>query len=207
MSATKRWAESLQVASSAEVPPITGYTESFARSAREIAARALILQGVAAVAYQVEASPIVDWFQAQGLWGAVTPQERVFLLDSSPTDTERNRFRWKREAEWTLLWMIQRVETLGLPTRFCDTRRLVDEIMPALGDDTRAFIGQSELRSPGALLAEDDRTYNLWCYALAAQCRGESLPSDLNLGILRERRYAFEWLDGNQEWDEVTCDA
>jgi hypothetical protein len=57
------------------------------------------------------------------------------------------------------------------------------------------------------LLAEDERTYNLWCYALAAQRNGESLPSDLNLGVLRERRYAFEWMDGNQDWDEVTCDA
>jgi hypothetical protein len=82
----------------------------------------------------------------------------------------------------------------------------VDEIMPPLGQDSRPFITLSELRSPGALLAEDDRTYDLWCQALAAQRRGESLPSDLNLGVLRERRYAFEWIDGTQEWDDVQCD-
>jgi hypothetical protein len=83
----------------------------------------------------------------------------------------------------------------------------VDEIIPGLGDNIESFLSQSKLRSPGALLAEDDRTYNLWCYALAAQRRGESLPNDLNLGILRERRHAFEWMDGNQDWDDVTCDA
>ena len=92
-------------------------------------------------------------------------------------------------------------------TRCCDTRRLVEEIIPGLGDDIQSFVTQSELRSPGALLAEDDRTYDLWCSALATQRRDESLPSDLNLGVLRERRYAFEWMDGNQDWDEVTCDA
>jgi hypothetical protein len=72
---------------------------------------------------------------------------------------------------------------------------------------TPDFHESVELRSPSALLAEDDRTYDLWCHALAAQRRGENLPNDLNLGVLRERRYAFEWMDGNQDWDEVTCDA
>jgi hypothetical protein len=103
--------------------------------------------------------------------------------------------------------MIGKVESLGLPTRCCDTRRLVDEIIPALSSDISDFVGEAKLRTPGALLAEDDRTYNLWCYALAAQRKGEALPADLNLSVLRERRYAFEWMDGNQKWDEVTCDA
>jgi len=83
----------------------------------------------------------------------------------------------------------------------------VDEIIPPLGESVERFIGGAKLRSPGALLAEDDRTYDLWCCALAVQRRGESLPTDLNLAVLRERRYAFEWMDGNQKWDEVTCDA
>jgi hypothetical protein len=128
-------------------------------------------------------------------------------MSTEYAESEQFQIRWKQEAEWTLLWMIGKVESLGLPTRFCDTRRLVDEIIPALGSSVNDFIGRAELRSPGALLAKDDRTYNLWCYALAAQRRGEKLPADLNLGVLRERRYAFEWMDGNQEWDEVICDA
>ncbi len=207
MSTTKLWAESLKVASDADLTPLAEYSETYARSAREVAIRAVILQGVAAIAYKVEAQPIIEWFQTQGIWSDVTPQERIFILGSAHTEAEQVRFRWKQEAQWTLLWMIHRVESLGLPTGYCDTRRLVDEIIPALGNDLQTFIRQSELRSPGALLAEDDRTYDLWCYALAAQRRGESLPSDLNLGVLRERRYAFEWMDGNQDWDEVTCDA
>lgn len=195
------------VPSDADLSPIAGYTKPYVYSAREVAIRAIILQGVTAVAYGIEAKPVITWFQEQGIWNEVTPQERVFILASGHTESELLRFRWKQEAEWALLWMIRQVESLGLPTHCCDTRRLVDEIIPALGDDLQTFIGQSELRSPGALLAEDDRTYDLWCYALAVQHRGESLPSDLNLGVLRERRYAFEWMDGNQEWDKVTCDT
>ena len=207
MSTTKVWAESLRISSEADLSPIADYSQPYARTAREVAVRAVILQGVTAVACEVDALPIIEWFQEQEIWSDVTSQERTFILGSAHTESEQHRFRWKQEAQWTLLWMICRVESLGLPTRCCDTRRLVDEIIPALGDDLQSFITQSEMRSPGALLAEDDRTYNLWCYAIAAQRRGERLPSDLNLGVLRERRYAFEWMDGNQDWDEVTCDS
>jgi hypothetical protein len=207
MSTTEDWAKSLKIACEANLSPIADYSEPYARNAREVAIRAVILMGITAVAHNVDAQPIIEWFQTEGIWSDVTPEERTFILGSKHTEAEQARFRWKQEAQWTLLWMINRVESLGLPTRYCDTRRLVDEIIPALGANLRPFISQAELRSPGALLAEDDRTYDLWCHAVAAQRRGESLPSDLNLGVLRERRYAFEWMDGIQDWDEVTCDS
>jgi hypothetical protein len=106
-----------------------------------------------------------------------------------------------------LLWAIGKVEAIGLPTRGCDTRRLVDEIIPPLGSDIGGFLNSAELRPPGVLLAEDDRTYNMWCYANSAFRKGEPLPSDLKWWVLYERRYAFEWLDGQPEWDDVTCDS
>jgi hypothetical protein len=207
MNTTKEWAESLKVESAEDVAPVAGFSKLYARSASKVAIRAIVLQGIVAIAYNVEAEPIVKWFKEQGIWGKVTDRERKFILNGSPTEAEQIQFRWKQEAEWTLLWMIGKVESLGLPTRCCDTRRLVDEVIPALGSDVSDFVDGASLRVPGALLAEDDRTYNLWCYALAAQRRGQALPTDLNLSILQERRYAFEWMDGMQEWDDVTCDA
>ncbi len=207
MITTKLWAEALGVPNEQDLEPVPDFTKALARTAAQVAARALALQGVIAIAYGVDAEPIVAWFQKEGLWKDVTPREREFIYKAAPTEQERVRFQWKQEAQWTLLWMIQWVESLGLPTQGCDTRRIADDIMPALGDSIEGFLQKSELRSPGALLAEDERTYNLWCYALAAQRRKEELPNDLNMGVLFERRYAFEWMDGHQDWDEVTCDA
>jgi hypothetical protein len=207
MITTKAWAESLEVESGENLFPVADYSQPYACQAREVATRAIILQGVVAVAYGVAAGPIVKWFREQAIWEEVTAQERACLLSTPWTRSKQLEYRWKQEAEWTLLWMIGKVESLGLPTHGCDTRRLVDRIIPALGDFVHDFIGRAELRAPGALLAEDDRTYNLWCHALAAKRRQEELPSDLNLGVLRERRYAFEWMDGRQNWDDVTCDA
>jgi hypothetical protein len=206
MHSTEDWAKSLGLSVEATPPTIEDYSEQCPRSSREIAVRALILQGIVAVAAEVDPDPIVEWFRDQHLWSGVTPEEKAFLTNPSPTKEERSKFGWHQEAEWTLLWVIGRVESLGLPTRECDTRRLVDEIIPPLGSEIADFLATAKVREPGVLLAEDDRTYNMWCYAQKARRKGE-LPTDLNWSVLYERRYAFEWLDGMQEWDDVTCDA
>src|SRR5262249_19867551 len=172
----------------------------------QIAVRSLILHGIVAVAAQVDPQPIMKWFRDQGVWRDVTPEERTFLKAPSPTEAQRSKLGWHIEAEWTLLWVVGKVEALGLPVQECDSRRLVDEIIPPLGGDITDFVGSARIREPGALLAEDDRTYRLWCHAQKSRRQGK-LPADLNWSVLYERRYAFEWLDGMQEWDEVTCDA
>jgi hypothetical protein len=207
MLSTKAWAESHGISVKATPPTVEGYSEPCPRSPREIAVRALILQGVVAVACEVEPGPIIDWLREQGIWRSVTPEERAFLQSASPTKDQRNKFGWHQEAECALLWAISKVDSLGLPTSGCDSRRLVDEIIPPLGSDIGEFVSSAELRPPGVLLAEDDRTYDLWCYANSARSKGEPLPKDLNWSVLYERRYAFEWLDGGQPWDAVTCDS
>ncbi len=204
---TKQWAQAARISVEHNPPMIAGYAEPCPRSSRQIVARVVILQGVVAVAFEVEAEPVVQWLHDQGIWSQVSPGEAAFFENPAPTDRERIRFRWHQEAEWALLWAIGKVDALGLPTRGCDTRRLIDEIILPLGSEIESFVASAELRPPGLLLAEDDRTYNLWCCVAAARRKGEPLPADLNSWVLYERRYAFEWLGGLQEWDDVTCDA
>jgi Domain of unknown function (DUF4272) len=204
---TKEWAQEYGISVEDTPPTVDGYSEPCPRSAREIAARVLILHAVVAVAFEVDPEPVVEWLHEQRVWDRVSPCEEAFLLCPDVTDEERNRFRGHQEAEWALLWAIGKVEAIGLPTRGCDTRRMVDEIIPALGSDIEGFLDSAELRPAGVLLAEDDRTYNLWCYANSAFREGEPLPSDLKWWVLYQRRYAFEWLDGQEDWDDVTCDS
>ncbi len=206
MLSTATWATSLDISSEAMPPAVAYYSKRCPRTVRQIAVRALILQGVVAVASKVDPAAIIEWFRDQRIWRSVTAAEKAFLTNPAVSPTQCNEFRWHEEAEWTLLWAIGKVDSLGLPTRVCDSRRLVDEIIPPLGSDIAAFVASSKVRVPGVLLAEDDRTYNLWCSAQKARHKRE-LPTDLNMSVLYERRYAFEWLDGTEGWDEVTCDA
>jgi hypothetical protein len=206
MPTTEAWAGSLGISVDPTPPSVEGFAERCPRSTREIAIRAVILQGVVAVASQVPPEPIIDWFKDQRIWRSVTPGEKAFLKQSSREEEQCREFAWHQEAEWTLLWAVSKVESLGLPTRCCDTRKLVDEVIPPLGSSIEEYLLSAKLREPGTLLAEDDRTYNLWCYAQKAR-RKRALPADLNWGVLYERRYAFEWLTGPEAWDQVTCDA
>jgi hypothetical protein len=196
--------------STAPTPPaVEGYNEPCAFTARQIATRALILQGVVAVACEVDSEPVVEWYRQQAVWDQVSPNEREFLLHPASLSRDKwNRLRWHQEAEWALLWAVGKIEALGLPTRQCDTRRMVDEIIPALGSDIEPFLESAELRPPGELLAEDDRHYDLWCsYFQTRRAGSHLLPDDLEHSVLYERQYAFEWLHGIEAWDDVQCDA
>jgi hypothetical protein len=185
------------------VDTATPYT---AYSAKQVAVRALAVQGVVAAASGVDSDNVVEWLKHQGIWSAATDRERAFLETPERSQDAVRHFRWQQEAEWTLLWAVGKVAALGLPTRECDTRRLVDDILPPLGGDVGDFLAGAVLRSPQELLAEDQRTYRLWCHAVAAYREG-TLPEDLIWSVLHQRRYAFEWLQGPEEWDKVECDA
>jgi hypothetical protein len=206
---TEQWAKSLGISTAPTLPPIANYHEACPFGPREVATRAIVLQGVVAVACEVDAEPVVEWFKEQGIWNAVSPREEAFLLDPKAAGRDAvQRLRWQQEAEWTLLWVIRKVDHLGLPVRQCDTGRLVDEIIPALGSDVEPFVASAMLREPGELLAETDRHYDLWCHYIQARRKDpESVPVDLNVAVLYQREYAFEWLLGIEAWDDVQCDA
>ena len=206
---TEEWARSFGISTAFTPPAIQEYTEPCPFTARQIAIRAVILQGVVAVACQVDPEPVIEWYQDMGIWDQVSPRERSFLLNPESLDQDAwNKLRWCQEAEWALLWVIGKIESLGLPTHQCDTRRMVDEIIPALGSDIEPFLTSAELRSPGVLLAEEDRHYDLWCrYIQTRRKASHRLPSDLEVEVLYQREYAFEWLQGIEAWDDVICDA
>ncbi len=206
---TEEWARSLKISTAVTPPAIANYDEPCAFSARDIATRVIVLQGVVAVAYEVDPEPVVDWYREQGVWEQVSPQEKGFLLNPASIGPDvRNGLRWHQEAEWALLWVVGKVDWLGLPTHHCDSRRLVDEIIPALGSEIEPFLESSEVRSPGVLLAEDNRHYDLWCrYLQSRRKKLDRLPRDLDVSVLYERRYAFQWLQGIEAWDDVKCDA
>ncbi len=206
---TAEWARSFGISTDPTPPTIEGYDERCPFTARQIATRAVILQGVVAVASEVDPAPVVEWYQDHGVWDLVSPNERKLLLDpSSVCRDEIQKFRWRQEAEWALLWVVGKVKALGLPTRECDTRQLVNEIIPALGSDLEPFLASATLREPGVLLAEDDRHYDLWCQYNQTHRKGNHLlPGDLNVSVLYQREYAFEWLHGIEVWDAVQCDS
>ena len=206
---TKEWAESHGIDTRDVLPPVEDYDEPYKRTAEEIAVRAIILHAVAAAGHGINREPIIEWFKNQNIWDQVSPREQTFLLSSVPSrllEEDRKGARWFQEALWALLWTIQKVETIGLPTKTCDARRLAKEIMPELGDEIQPFVSSAKLRPLPTIRAEDERVYTLHREAHQAYEQGE-IPDDLVYGVSLQRHYAFEWLRSGNDWDDVISNA
>lgn len=203
---TKEWAASHGIDVDDLLPAIADYNEPIPRTPQEIARRCIILHAIAATGYGVEPGPIIEWLLDQSIWDDASPAEQSLMESTAPGDEELNAACWRQEAEWALLWAINKVDWLGLPIQTCDTGLLVDDVMPGPGDNIQPFVSSAQLRSPGVLLAEIDRTYNLHCFARQAY-RQNDLPEDLIYPVLFQRHYAFEWLTGDDQWDEVQTDT
>ena len=209
MMKTKEWAESHGINTQDVLPPIENYDESYKRTAKDVAVRTIILHAVAAAGHGVNPGPIIEWLKNQNVWDQVSAREQTFLLSRKPRrllEQDRIGARWLQEAQWALLWTIQKVESIGLPTKTCDTTRLANEIMPGLGDEIQPFVSSAKLRPAPKLRAEDERVYKLHREAQQAYEQDE-MPDDLVYGVSFQRYYAFEWLRSGDDWDDVRTDT
>lgn len=206
---TKEWAESHGILTEDILPSVKDYDEPYKRTAREIAVRTVIIHAIIAAAYGIGRQNIIEWLKDQNLWSEVSPGEQTFLFSDKPrrlSEGDRISARWLQEAQWTLLWTIKKVESLGLPTKTCDTIKIVDEIMPVLGDEIEPFISSAELRPVPEIRAEDERVYKLYQHVQQAS-QQEEMPDDLIYGVLSQRYYAFRWLNSEDDWNNVKTDA
>lgn len=202
MTKTKEWAESLGIDTQDILAPVEGYVEPYKRTAGEVAVRTIILHGLVAAGDGINRNPIIEWFKDQDLWDHVSPREQTFLFSPRLVRSDIDGALWLQEAQWTLLWAIQKVESLSLPTKTCDSFRIVDKIMPMYGEETAPFISSAELRPASELRAEDERIYALYSHAQQAN-QEDKLPEDLVYGVLFQRNYAFRWLSSEDNWDDV----
>src|SRR5947209_2383295 len=85
---TEEWARSHGISTAPAPPAVAGYDEPCPFTARQIATRAVILQGVVAVASGVDPEPVVEWYQEQGVWDQVSPEEQKFLLEPHSLDRD-----------------------------------------------------------------------------------------------------------------------
>ena len=203
MAKTKEWAESLNIDTQDILPPSEDIIESYCRTAGEVAIRTIILHSIVAAGSGVDTERITGWLQDQNFWEQTSPREQSLLLIPRRIKEDRSGVQWLQEAQWALLWSVQRVKNLGLPTKTCDSVKLVDEIMPVLGgDDIDQFISSAELRPVAEFSAETDRISRLYYYARKA-ADNEEMPQDLIYSVLYNRCYAFRWLTGDDPWDDV----
>ena len=202
---TKEWAESFNINTLDALPPSEDNSENCIRTAGEVAARTILLHSIVAAGSGINRTSITEWLKQQNLWGQASPLEQRILLSPKRFREDRSGSQWYQEAQWALLWTIQKVDILGLPIKTCDSIKLVDEIMPILGEDTDQFISSAEFRPAAEINGENERISRIYYYAELAIGK-EEIPEDMIYGVLYHRYYAFRWLTSDEPWDDVNMD-
>lgn len=189
------------------LPRVDSEDEARTRDAKDVARRALILYGLTAVGDNESREKILSILQRQELWKYVSPDERRFLEDASPSQQALTGASWRMEAVWTLLWALGKVDKLDLPTGMCDPDR-VHELMPGPDDSFAEFIESAKLRPVSEILDETDRIYRIHWAVRDAQINRRPMPAGLDADVVVERHYALNWLTWYaDEWDDITTDT
>jgi hypothetical protein len=190
------------------LPVIDTAAEALKRSKEEVALRTLCLLFVAAKGEGVERE-VVEQILNLKKWELrphLTPEELAFALDSSPSQRDQNRFTWRYEAAWTLLWALGFVAQLGKPVQMCDVKFAIRTIRERT---TSEFIEDSELRPITDILDQADLILRYHWAVTDARIKGQQIPGGLNPDVTFERHYALNWLIGwmDQAWDRITTDT
>lgn len=188
------------------LPYIEDANEALNRAKEEVALRAMALLIVAAKAEGLEQEVVDKLIENYDLSSVLSPNERSFVEDPSPSQFDRTQFIWRYEGAWVLLWALSYVEDLAPPTSICD----VPVAVTFLTERSREqFIADAKLRPISDLLDANDLIYRYHWAVVDARVNGLEIPSEIDSSVVLERHYALNWLIGymDQEWDDVSTDT
>jgi len=191
------------------LPCVESEKDVIIRQPKEIAQRVSILAVTNLAAFNsISAEDAIDYLKKYNLWDFVTPNEQEFLAD--PTDDKKNHETWKCEGIWTLMWALNKVESLGFPNELCNLSTIPAEQYPVdENKDPNIFIDSIvSIRSIKEILDANDLYYRFEWACVDARINGRQIE-EVHPSVVYERHYALNWLIHymDQDWDDVSCDS
>jgi hypothetical protein len=188
--------------------------------ADEVARRTMILWAVDLRAEGVPQSETLGLIEQVDLWKSVSPLEKIFLENKSPSPEECQRFVWRLESIWVLMWALGYIEKLDWPSGMCDVPKLAGLVSPHEADST--FITSARLRSASEVLDAQDLIMRIhWAIRDAYLNQSEMIPEGLDwsedsenvpvtmsaaVGVVEQRHHTLNWLVkflDPENWDNV----
>ena len=205
---TEKYLKSLNIPFIDHLPLIEEESEVKIRTAQEIAERILVLVYLAYVSEVVdERENVIDFLKTNSLWDKVSPDEKELFQKEELTDQETANISWRSEGVWLLLWTINKVEKLELPTEQVEIPEIVSRLPEFLTDPTE-FIKNANVRATTEILDASDLIYRLHWATRNADLNNQPMPANLDLSIIMERHYAINWVTFYaDEWDEISTDT
>jgi hypothetical protein len=182
--------------------PIIDHTTP--RDSKDIAARALVLDGLVQIYFRAPIDFIENWISQNGLEPYLSSSEIELLGKNQEHLPERElvNLHWSIEALWALMWIGGLVSDLPLDKPVRDT---LASMLPSVKNQENAspFYENFKRRSYGEIYKMLDLYYRAHWYALDGRLNGYD-TSPISLDIVVERRKALEWaIDSSSDWDHI----
>jgi hypothetical protein len=176
------------------------------RTKEEIIDRIIALTIVSAKGMGASNGEIDEFIEVFKAFDLFTNEEKIFIEKKSPKQREFIQYSWKNECIWVLLWSINIIQELGIPTNTCDVDLVYETVLSSTKED---LIKKTSLRGTNEILDSLDFTYRSHWAVRDAQLNGSQIPSNFNEGVIYERHYTFNWLVNymEEEWDAVSTDT
>lgn len=176
------------------------------RESSEVARRILALIAVIGKAHQGTNSKFIEWFQKNEIEQYLSTDEKEFLKTTEPSQKDIINFSWRAEALTSLLWAINLIpEMPALNQQF--NVYSVNELLEIIKNPIELF-SKIKLKTDEELIEMENELYHQHWRVRDAQLFNKKMPSELNPGIVYERRYAMSWLIGyGDDWDNVPTDT
>jgi hypothetical protein len=200
---TEKLLETLGIPIPNELPPIEEEAAISLRDPREIAERILVLTYLNCVAVDNDLrEEIIAFLKHENLWDKVSEVERELFDKTQLSDEEATQIVWRGESIWMLLWVINKVNDLGLPV---DEVNLSDIFvrLPEFMKDTKEFLNTATIRPLSDILDQSDLIFRInWAMRQAHLDGSDEIA--LNQSIAYERYHAINWVTSvRPQWDEI----
>jgi hypothetical protein len=184
------------------LPPIEEESNIRLRTPAEIAERILVLTYLNCRASGRELKEqIITFLKQEGLWQKISQTEKALFDKESLSEDEESFIRWRGEAIWLLLWVINKVDDLALPVEMTDPRQVFSRL-PGFMSSPGDFIHAATIRPLSEIMDQADLTFRLTWAAMRQDQEHSNYDINLNYGIAHERHYAVNWvISATCEWD------
>ncbi len=205
---TEKYLKSLNIPFIDHLPLIEEESEVKIRTAQEITKRILVLVYLAYISeVPDERENIIDFLKTNSLWDKVSQDEKDLFQKEELTELETANISWRSEGVWLLLWTINKVDKLVLPTEQVEIPEIISRL-PKFLTDPSEFIKTAIVRQTTEILDVSDLIYRLHWVTRNADLNNQPMPANLNLSTIMERHYAINWVTiYADEWDEISTDT
>jgi len=189
--------------------PYLDYSNVEFRQPYDAGCRLLILYGLVFTVHNLKERPnLIQWFQQENLWEQVSETERAFLVAVEPEQRQLSRLSWGLEAAFTLGWALGLVQHLPDPTRAASDDELdaFFAAIPALDDETKAFLSSLNYRDLGEIFEENLVNELATGYFRDLLFNGQQDQTHIDRGVSLERHKALNWIrqfSGIADWDNT----